>query len=224
MRLFGSAIRPAGRCLARGSHGRPARYTRVTRTAAQTLAGLLLCVTGAGGCADDTWLADAHDSTREAGVAERVSATDGRSAARTRADASAADWDPAQTTVIPCGTAKCLSPVNVFGVFPVAACCADEDTSTCGLITGNDVCMRPFVGDARCPPLTFRGIISVPSCCNESGACGLDASMYGLPGCIELARAATLASGVPGISIPEPRSCSAHTATGADAGDADAGL
>ena len=134
---------------------------------------------------------------------------------------------PVPWLVVPCGTARCVSPAEGFGF--ITACCADEGRSTCGTKSPGGDCNLPPAGDPRCPALNFRGLISVPSCCTAAGACGLDGTMYGVPGCTDLASAAVLASAtfVIGASVPDARPCdpvkAAHADADADAGRADAG-
>lgn len=222
MRLYGSVIRPRGRFLFQGT-----RERRPHTPTATACSWIVLGVALLGSCVDDTWIdgpSDARHGSQEAGVAEPAANGGAASAPDSARDASVLDGsaEPARIT-IPCGTAKCLSPISIFGIFPIPTCCADEETSTCGLATPSGACMRPFMGDPRCPALTFRGIVTVPSCCTESGACGLDATMYGLPGCTDLAAAAEQSRMTVGVEIPEPRQCEPRHATGIDAGDADAG-
>jgi hypothetical protein len=125
---------------------------------------------------------------------------------------------------VKCGSMMCQSPAGAMGF--ITACCADEKTSTCGTSAMGGTCAVPSAGDPRCPKVEVMGFgITLPSCCTAQGQCGLDASMFGMPGCIDLATAATQAASMGmgmGGPLPAPRGCAD---TGADAGSAnDAGL
>jgi hypothetical protein len=64
------------------------------------------------------------------------------------------------------------------------------------------------------------GFIMLPSCCTN-GQCGIDASMFGMPGCIDLASASQQAAGMgmaAGITLPAPQACGADIDAGADSG------
>ena len=126
-----------------------------------------------------------------------------------------------QVGSVKCGTATCTSNPQAMGF--ITACCADEGTSTCGTSMMGGACAKPIAGDPRCPSVS--GVISLPSCCDQNGMCGIDPSMFGMPGCVELGAAAERAMmSMQGmgfnIMFPAPRACDA---TDLDGGADDAG-
>ena len=179
-------------------------------------------------CGDDSGIEDAP-SRRDAGVSGQggAAAKGGRPASPPlpRGGESGSDRPALPPTIIECGTAVCVSPPS-FGF--VSACCADEATSICGVMMLNGTCQKPDPGDPRCPALNFRGIISLPSCCNDDQQCGLEGTRVGMPGCMDLEGAHKQARlwGVSGDEIPSPRPCDATSGTHLDAGieDEDAGI
>jgi len=225
-RFLGSAAKLRGLLLLQGTLPTP-------RWAARNAGALLLALLSH--CGDDVSTHEL-DNTPDAGATQAGAAANGgqgghgghggRSGPAARGGAGSTQGTfPAlpQLITVPCGTALCVSPVAGFGF--ITACCADEGTSTCGTTTPNGACMKPPAGDPRCPALNFRGIVSVPSCCTQKGACGLDGAMYGMPGCTDLESAAQLVSSMRflGVSVPEPRVCDPWGAAHADAGVDDAG-
>jgi hypothetical protein len=198
------------------------RRERVLRRA--QVAGSVLGILLLAGCEQDIGNDDAKSSqasTRNAGTGAAVGGQP--AAGRGGAAAPAAPVLPPPPVIIPCGTAMCVSAPAGFGFSTV--CCADEGTSTCGTTSASGSCMKPQAGDPRCPALNFRGVPSVPSCCTDKGACGLDGTMYGAPGCTDLATAAAQAAPLWffGVSLPEPRPCDPTRAAHVDAGVDDAG-
>jgi hypothetical protein len=122
-----------------------------------------------------------------------------------------------QATSVKCGSATCMSPAAAMGF--ITACCADEATSTCGTAAMGGACAKPIPDDPRCPGIDVMGVIMLPSCCSQNGMCGIDASMFGMPGCVDLGVAAKQAMSMGGgIALPSPRACD-----GADGGADDAG-
>lgn len=176
------------------------------------------------GCGDDE--SQPTPNTKDAGNLDAAAANGGKSGGASSAGAASTfpGLPMPELLMIQCGTATCVSPAAGFGF--ITACCANEGTSTCGTATPSGECMKPPVGDPRCPALNYRGLISVPSCCTQAGQCGLDATTFGMPGCRDLASASVQASSmfVIGVSIPEPRPCDPVSAAHADAGLEDAGL
>ena len=175
-------------------------------------------VTTLQGCGDD---AD-DDSPTDAGSAGKGGSGGGggRGGAGGRSGAGTSGGGSGSSgTDVKCGSATCTSPGGMFGGF-ATACCADTATSTCGMSVMGAPCAKPATGDPRCPGLTVMGAIMLPSCCTM-GLCGIDASMFGMPGCVDLKTAAERSSmmGGSGTMIPAPRACDA-----ADAGAADAGI
>lgn len=182
-----------------------------------------------GACGDEDW---SHDtvSPRDSGVrdADGAAASGGKSGNTGSPRAGGGPGFPnglptPELQSVQCGTAVCVSPTAGFGF--IKACCADEATSICGITGLSGTCMKPDPGDPRCPALNFRGLISLPSCCNEEHQCGLDATRVGMPGCMDLSWAAQQARvwGISDDEIPPPRPCGASESTHADAGAADAG-
>ena len=123
----------------------------------------------------------------------------------------------AQATAVTCGTATCEAPAAAMGF--IAACCADDATSTCGTSIMGGPCGGASEGDPRCPGLDGMGFFMLPSCCTDDSQCGIDASMFSMPGCIDLETAAEQAAMMGmSVDIPSPQSCG-----DADAGTEDAG-
>jgi hypothetical protein len=125
---------------------------------------------------------------------------------------------------IPCGTKRCTMPEDSM----VEPCCRDAFASECGMRGGfgGDACVAIVAMDARCPAV-MTGPIMLPSCCDEAtNMCGINAEMFGMPGCIELGMAAQRAmdmammfgggedGGMPGmpgggfmVNFPPPQAC-----------------
>ena len=75
---------------------------------------------------------------------------------------------------------------------------------------------RTLMRDVQgCPSLEFAGLFVLPTCCTSGGMCGIDVSVVGGVGCLDLATAAERAW-MAGASapFPAPRAC----------GDLDAGM
>jgi hypothetical protein len=93
----------------------------------------------------------------------------------------------------------------MFVVGPPAGCLRGSAPLVGGGTTG------PSGGDAGttagCPNVPIMGA-ALPGCCTADGMCGIDASQFGSPGCVELGAAAAGAKqmGYP-ISFPAPRAC-----------------
>jgi hypothetical protein len=119
---------------------------------------------------------------------------------------------------VTCGSETCEAPAGAMGL--IVACCADEAMSTCGTSFMGNACAAPGENDPRCPPLEIMGgFFMLASCCTDDDQCGIDASMFGRPGCVDLATAAEQAEmmgGGSGVELPEPRSCSGDTDAGSD--------
>ena len=196
------------------------------RALARVLAGaaLLALAPWPCGCGDDAAAPVQH--AKDAGSPDASAASGGKAggAASAGAGSTFPGFPMPELLVVQCGTAMCVSPAGGFGF--ITACCASEGTSTCGTTAPSGECVKPSAGDPRCPALNFRGLISVPSCCTEMGQCGLDGTMFAMPGCRDLASASAQASAMfaIGVSIPEPRPCDPVSAAHADAGSEDAGL
>lgn len=182
-----------------------------------------LCMAVVAACGDDD---AATGGKSDAGMAGKAgsAANGGRGGAGGRAGAGgkssvagrsgSAAVDPGQMTDVACGTATCSSTAAAMGF--ITACCADPATSTCGTATMGGSCAKPVPDDPRCPGLNVMGFVMLPSCCATNGMCGIDASMFGMPGCVDLAAAAMQAMSMGGgADIPSPRACDA---AGADAG------
>lgn len=103
--------------------------------------------------------------------------------------------------VEPCGTVECVDP----------QCCADPFQSLCGVGAGRACLMPPpedAMADDRCPSFNIASF-SFPSCCTDSGDCGLSVMMFGA-GCLELSqfKMAAESMGAPAnIGIPDPQKC-----------------
>ena len=122
---------------------------------------------------------------------------------------------------VKCGTATCESPAAAMGF--IIACCFDEKISKCGQSIMGRPCGAAVDADPRCPSLAIMsmGLLpDLPSCCTPEGQCGINAAMFGMPGCMDLATASQQAEMMgAGITLPAPRPCS-----DADGGVGDAGL
>lgn len=124
---------------------------------------------------------------------------------------------PSGVMPVQCGSTMCQGsgPLAQF----LMPCCADAATSTCGMasLTGGG-CTKPAVSDPRCPEVDLMGVFKLASCCTND-RCGIDASMFGMAGCSDLAMVASLPT-MGFITFPAPRSCSGVVD---DAGVDDAG-
>ena len=219
-RFPGSATKLRGQRLLAGPAG---------PVGALVLALCALSVTLLAACGDDAADAGEQAGIRDAGSSGQAAAAANGGKAGAAAGRGGGPALPGvlpmlqQPPAIPCGTALCASPIAGLGF--IVACCADEGTSTCGTAIPSGACMKPPVGDPRCPGLNFRGIISVPSCCTDQGACGLDGAMWGTSGCRDLESAAQEIEQMRafGVSIPAPRLCDPWASAHPDAGVDDAG-
>lgn len=155
---------------------------RVSRTT-WTLIVLVLSAAVAGGCGDD------KDSGSKAGAGGSSRAGTGGAGPKTA----------------PCGSKNCEPPAEGTA----EACCMDAFSSTCGFMLPGGMCAPSVLGDPRCPSVSVGGGIMLPSCCTDDGQCGIDATMFGMPGCVDLASAAERAKTMGGgmIMFPEPRAC-----------------
>jgi hypothetical protein len=156
---------------------------RLSRTT-WTMIVLVLSAGVAGGCGDDK-----SDSGSEAGAGGTSRAGTGGAGAKTE----------------PCGSKNCEPPEDGTA----EACCMDSFSSTCGFKMPGGACAPAIVGDPRCPSVSVAAGITLPSCCTDDGQCGIDATMFTMPGCVDLATAAERAKTMGGgmISFPEPRAC-----------------
>jgi hypothetical protein len=65
------------------------------------------------------------------------------------------------------------------------------------------------MSDDRCPAISAGGFFNIPSCCTDSGDCGIDARQFGA-GCIELGMFAMIVEQMGGggmLTVPAPRRC-----------------
>lgn len=129
---------------------------------------------------------------------------------------------PTAGTTVSCGTATCMAAGGGGGFAAFAMpCCLDEAAGTCGMSIMGSACMEGITGtpgqsDPRCPGIDVMGFIQLPSCCTDTGLCGIDASMFGQGGCVDLESAKAMSSGQFPITFPEPQACGDS--------DADAGM
>lgn len=89
-----------------------------------------------------------------------------------------------------CGTACCGSDDPM-----TPACCADDFSGMCGMSVsafgGTAACVPAVETFAGCPSLTIPVVMfKVPSCCTADKMCGLEGTLFGMPGCTELGEAA----------------------------------
>lgn len=148
----------------------------------------LLSSVSASGCGSDK-------SGEDSGNAGRDTGSSGRGAAGST-----------DTTGITCGSTTCMPPEGGG----LTACCLDPFSSTCGTSKAGGMCGTAQVtGDPRCPAVDIMMGVMLPSCCTDDGKCGIDATMFGMPGCVDLATAAEMAKSMGGASLtfPEPRAC-----------------
>ncbi|HKP62777.1 MAG TPA: hypothetical protein VJV78_38840, partial [Polyangiales bacterium] len=107
----------------------------------------------------------------------------------------------APPTPVECGDTVCEAPPFL------RACCLDEAKGTCGIASGNR-CTPPPTPAEGCPTLDFPGFFTLPGCCTSRGMCGIDATMFGAPGCLDLATAAERARNAGATApFPSPRPC-----------------
>jgi hypothetical protein len=106
-----------------------------------------------------------------------------------------------------CGTKTCTVPEPAGDL---AACCIDPFTSTCGVQRPGGLCGTAQTnGDPRCPSIDIMGGLVLPSCCTDDDKCGINATMFGSMGCVELGTAAEMAKTMGGANLmwPAPRAC-----------------
>ncbi len=141
---------------------------------------------------------------------------------------------PAVADAVPCGKNTCKGlTLGLQQSFDIPGCCADPDTSSCGLDSSGLAMFGPSLGmacqplaqpgklDPACPesaaaPVTGTPIpIKFPGCCQANGFCGyqLDSIAGGLIqiglGCVDSA---------PFLDGGTPRSCGAGPAVQGDGG------
>lgn len=155
-----------------------------------------------------------RDSSGGAGGTGKTGASSGSGSSSM---ANGASNNASVAMAVKCGAKMCTSQ----GGF-AAACCADEKTETCGTSFMGGGCSVPEPGDERCPGV--MGFVTLPSCCTDDGMCGINASMFGMPGCIELGAAAARAQMTSASAFPKPQACDGRPIADGDAGvDADGG-
>jgi hypothetical protein len=181
---------------------------------------IALVGTAIGGCGEDA--SDADDSSGDGGASDSGPADNADTG--TGGGAGSGSTSPApggSGQSVACGSSTCTAPGGGFAM----ACCAEESSGTCGMSVMGGACSKPVAGDERCPPVSIMGAIMLPSCCTPEGLCGIDPSMFGMPGCVDLKSAAERSgmSGMMGggiaITFPEPRSCDGADGDGDDEGD-----
>jgi hypothetical protein len=160
---------------------------------------------GSGGCGsssdDDTNVVTAGSGARPAGSGGRTGAA--------AVGAGGGIGGSSTATSVVCGSTTCQSD-PLLSAF-VSACCADANTSTCGMTAVGGTCAPPAVSDPRCPGVNFMGAFMLASCCTPDDQCGIDSAMFGL-GCMSLDQASNSGSsfGFGGAGIfPTPRACDA---------------
>ena len=184
-----------------------------TRSFFLVLIAFCLCLTALAACGDD------DSSTPDAGTS-----TGGKSGSGGKGTAGSSGGGAAgQPGIVKCGSMTCTaSPAAALLGTGATPCCADQTTSTCGMTAQDGSCMKPVESDPRCPSVNIMGFIMLPSCCSDGGQCGINAAMFGMPGCVELAQAAMLAGSMGGgglVALPAARACDAADGGAADAGN-----
>ncbi|HET6333066.1 MAG TPA: hypothetical protein VFG30_07620 [Polyangiales bacterium] len=128
------------------------------------------------------------------------------SGANSGASGRAADGDDADKGKT-CGTKTCTVPEPAGDL---TACCLDPFTSMCGVQKAGGLCgTAQNNGDPRCPSVDIMGGLLLPSCCTDDDKCGINATMFGSMGCVELGTAAEMAKTMGGANLmwPAPRAC-----------------
>ena len=170
-------------------------------------------------CGDDTNDESASDPAPDGGAATKQDAGAGKSGSG-GAGGNVASTNPSTATQAKCGSKMC----SAGGGFAMP-CCADEATETCGMSFMGAGCSIPEPGDERCP--SVNGFAMLPSCCTEDNMCGINAAMFGMPGCVELGMAAARAQMTAASAFPKPRTCDGKEVSNVDAdagADADGGM
>ena len=106
------------------------------------------------------------------------------------------------------------------------ACCSDPFEGVCGMSVSvfgsTPACIKQVASVSGCPPLSV-GPISIPSCCTPEKMCGLDASLFGMPGCTELGEAQRRAMQMFMMPPMTPATAGTTASTDEDGGVAGAG-
>jgi hypothetical protein len=184
------------------------------RRSPRALSAAWICLAALAACSgDDANATDAGPSAGKSGGGGSHAGHGGSTAGRSGSGAAGSS----QAGGVKCGSMMCMASGPAAGF--IDACCADEATSTCGTSIMGNPCSKPVADDPRCPGVNVMGFIMLPSCCAQNGMCGIDASMFGMPGCVDLATAAKQAMSMGGgADLPAARACD-----GADGGAEDAG-
>lgn len=174
-------------------------------------------------CGDDEGDDTTKENASDAGPRAGGNASGGKGGSQSTGNAGSGvtagntSVGPGAAVSAECGSKTCTSPGGSFA----AACCVDAATETCGMSFMGAGCSVPEPGDERCPDV--MGFVTLPSCCTEDGMCGINASMFGMPGCIELSEAATRAQMSSASSFPEASRCDGSSVgTDSDAGTSEA--
>ena len=177
---------------------------------------LLILFILAAGCGDDE--GSNESAAPDSGTDESNSGGSGGTAGNAGSGASGGSGGTGGAAQsVACGSETCETPAGAMGF--ITACCADEATSTCGTSIMGNACAAEGESDPRCPSLDIMGFLMLPSCCTADNQCGIDAAMFGMPGCVDLATAgeqAEMMGGGMGITLPEPQACTDDTDAGAD--------
>ena len=82
---------------------------------------------------------------------------------------------------VQCGSNLCQPGQPLVPGFPgAAACCVDATMGTCGTVGLTGACAAPIPSDPRCS----SPIPGLSSCCINND-CGIDGTMFGMPGCVD---------------------------------------
>lgn len=161
--------------------------------------GAMVCALSGFACGDD----EGSDTTGASRGDAGASTTEAGGRTATRDGAGSSSVAPGGMSSVACGSKTCTAPGGGFAM----ACCVDAETETCGTSFMGAGCSVPDPGDTRCP--SVMSLVTLPACCTDDGMCGINAAMFGMPGCIELSEAASRAQMSSAASFPEPRRCDA---------------
>lgn len=184
------------------------------RRAVPALVSVLLCVAALTGCGDDDGDESVDGSVRDGSV----DSGDGGGTAGKRANAAGAGGRTAPRA----GSGGKSGSGGTAGEHTGESGAGGRGAAGSGGAGDTAEPTSPVRDGEGCPKLTFPGLFTLPACCTSKHMCGVDTSMFGGPGCLDLATAAERArmSGAT-VIFPAPRACEPE-ATDTDAGTPDA--
>ena len=181
--------------------------------------GLLFCAALASGCSSDTKSAvDGGSAGRSGSGGAAAGGRSGSAAAGRGGGARAGNASGnALPAPVPCGSGMCAVPAGaemamMFGLTPPAPCCIAPATVSCGSQVGGQ-CVAPVPTDPTCSMMIMG--FSLMGCCTPEGMCGIDATAFGMPGCIDISMFGGAAAGV---AAARPCGSDSDAGTAEDAG------